>query len=130
ESMRAGDRRLVVGWAAKLVNVYLKTAGYVGRLGRPGLAESLHPPIDAALWAGLAARFRDRPEIRDEVCCVRRIKDVKDYSTYFRSVDGCRVAAAELGCLLIEVEQLWTGSATPRSPRRKRARPKKPGGRT
>jgi hypothetical protein len=107
------DPRLVIGWGAKLINVYLKTAGYVGGMGRTGLKELLHPPIDAGLWDGLRKRFRDRTVILDEVQCVRRIKDITDYSTYRRIIEGCRLAAAELDCLLIEVEQLWLGSATP-----------------
>jgi hypothetical protein len=103
----------VIGWGAKLINVYLKTAGYIGGMGRPGLKESLHPPIDAGLWNGLRQRFRDRTAILDEVQCVRRIKDIGHYSTYRRIIEGCRLVAAELGCLLIEVEQLWLGAATP-----------------
>jgi len=113
ESLCDRDPRVAVGWGTKLINVYLKTAAYVGGMGRPGLKESLHPPIDAGLCAGLATRFRDRPVILDEVRCVRRIKDICDYSTYSRIITGCRMASVELGCLLIEVEQLWLGSATP-----------------
>src|SRR5438552_3866783 len=54
EALCTREPRLVVGWASKLINVYLKTAGYVGGLGRARLRESLHPPIDAGLWDGLA----------------------------------------------------------------------------
>ncbi|MBI3105106.1 MAG: site-specific integrase [Candidatus Rokubacteria bacterium] len=90
-----------------------KTAGYIGGMGRPGLKASLHPPIDTGLWDGLRERFRDRTAILDEVQCVRRIKEIGDYSTYRRIIKGCRLAAAELGCLLIELEQLWLGAATP-----------------
>jgi hypothetical protein len=107
------DRRVPIGWGVKLINVFLKTAAYVGGLGRPGLREVLHPPIDAGLWAGLTKRFPERPEILDETCCVRRIKDITDYETYSRIIAGCRVAATDLGCSLLEVEQLWQGAATP-----------------
>jgi hypothetical protein len=113
-ALRARGGDLPVGWAAKLINVYLKTAAYVGELGRPDLRKALHPPIDAGLWRGLAARFRGRPEIVGEVCCVRRIRDIENYPTYHRIIAGCRTAAASLGCALIEVEQLWRGAATPR----------------
>jgi hypothetical protein len=105
--------RVPIGWGAKLINVYLKTGAYVGDLGRPGLRDALHPPIDAGLWAGLAKKFRERPEIVNEACCVRCIKDITDYATYRRIIVGCRAAADALGCSLIEVEQLWQGSATP-----------------
>src|SRR5262249_5690411 len=100
-------------WGAKLINVYLKTASFVGDIGRPGLRDTLHPPIDAGLWKGLARRFRGRPDVLGETHCVRRIKDIKDYPTYRRIITGCMVAAQALGCRLIEVEQLWLGSATP-----------------
>ena len=45
--------RLCVGWAAKLLNVYLKTAVYIGSLGPRELVAHLHPPIDGGLWSGL-----------------------------------------------------------------------------
>lgn len=109
----ARDRRVPTGWSAKLINIYLKTAAYVGDLGRPGLRNALHPPIDAGLWEGLAEEFRGRSEILDDACCVRRIKDITEYSIYRRIIAGCRAAADALGCSLIEVEQLWRGSATP-----------------
>ena len=114
ESLCARDSRLVIGWGAKLINVCLKSAGYIGGMGRPGLKESLHPAIDAGLWDGLGERFRNRTAILHEVHCLRRIKDIGDYPTYRRIIEGCRLVAAELGCLLIEVEQLGLGSATPR----------------
>jgi hypothetical protein len=107
------DRRVPIGWGAKLINVYLKTAAYLGDLGRLGLRDGLHPPIDVGLWAGLVLKFRGRPEILAEACCVRRIKDIKAYSTYRRIISGCKAAADAVGCSLIEVEQLWRGSVTP-----------------
>jgi hypothetical protein len=101
------------GWGEKLINVYLKTAAYVGELGRPGLRDALHPPIDAGLRKGLVKRFRGRSEILDEICCFLRIKDITKYPIYRRIIAGCRAAAQEVGCPLIEVEQFWLGSATP-----------------
>jgi hypothetical protein len=109
----ARDERVPIGWGVKLLNVYLKTAAYVGDLGRPGIREVIHPPIDSGLWEGLAVRFRGQPEILADACCVRRIRDITDYKTYSRIIAGCRTAATVLGCSLIEVEQLWLGSATP-----------------
>ena len=103
----------MIGWGVKLINVYLKTAAYVGDLGHPSLRDALHPPIDAGLWKGLRKQFKGRPDILDEICCVRRIKAITDYPTYRRIIAGCRTAAQELHCSLIEVEQLWVGSATP-----------------
>jgi hypothetical protein len=119
------DRRLPVGWGVKLVNVYLKTAAFVGDLGRPRLRDALHPPIDSGLWAGLAEAFRGRAEILAEVRAVRRIREITDYATYRRIIAGCRAAAAAHGCSLIEIEQFWLGAATPTAepsdePKRKR----------
>ncbi len=107
------DCRVPTGWAVKLINVYLKTAAYIGDLGAQGLRDALHPPIDAGLWKGIAQKFSERPDIVREVCCVQRIKDITDYLTYRRIINGCKAAAQFLGCSLVEVEQLWLGAVTP-----------------
>ena len=100
--------------APKLINVYLKTAAYVGEFGRQGLRDVLHPPIDGGLWKGLKERFEDRPDILEKACYVEAIKDIDDYDRkYCTIIQGCKLAAQELGCLLIEVEQLWQGTVTP-----------------
>jgi hypothetical protein len=104
------EPRLTVGWATKIINVYLKTRVYIGAQGRHHLKEMIHPPIDAGLWLGLARRFPDRPDILERTNCVNRIKDIVDYKCYRRIIDGCRVAAKALECELIEVEQLWAGT--------------------
>jgi hypothetical protein len=106
----AADHRLTVGWAAKILNVYLKTRCYVAGQGRAGLAESIHPPIDSGLWVGLQRQFEGRPAILAKTNCVRRIKDIDSYKCYQRIIDGCREAASALGCTLIELEQLWAGT--------------------
>ena len=59
---RANDLRpqvapFPVGWSAKLINVFLKTTVYVGNLGRAGLRNVQHPPLDNGLQAGLLERF-------------------------------------------------------------------------
>jgi hypothetical protein len=108
---RAG--RLSIGWGAKMINVYLKTAAYVGGLGRPGLADAVHPPVDGGLWKGLRHRFAAQPGLLARTHCAQRIRDIRDYETYATIIDGCREAAGLLGCRLIEVEQLWEGAAPP-----------------
>ena len=105
--------KLCAGWAAKILNVYLKTAVYLAGLGRPGLVESIHPPLDSGLWAGLQTRFADKPAILKRTHKASRIKDLCEYDDYAEAITGCRMAAAEMGCSLIEVEQLWEGSYTP-----------------
>jgi hypothetical protein len=103
------ENRLTVGWASKIINVYLKTRVYIGSQGRHHLKEMIHPPIDAGLWLGLERQFKDRPDIIAQTHCVTKIKDIQDYACYRRIIGGCRAAAKELGCELIEVEQLWAG---------------------
>jgi hypothetical protein len=113
-SRRVGaDRGLCVGWAAKLVNVYLKTAAYVGGLGLPELIGHIHPPIDGGLWQGLERTLLARPAIRARTHRVTRINQINDYAVYLGIIDGCRDLARELGCRLIEVEQFWQGADTP-----------------
>ena len=104
------EPHLTVGWATKIINVYLKTGVYIGAQGRHHLKEMIHPPIDAGLWLGLARRFPDRPDILERTNCVNRIKDIVDYECYRRIIDGCRAAAKALECELIEVDQLWAGT--------------------
>jgi hypothetical protein len=108
--MLAQEPRLCVGWAAKIINVYLKTRAYIGAQGRHHLSEALHPPIDAGLWLGLHRRFPDRPDILKRTHCVNLIRDIIDYCCYQRIIEGCRLAAVALDCKLIEVEQLWVGT--------------------
>jgi hypothetical protein len=104
------EPRLTVGWATKIINVYLKTRVYIGTQGRHHLKEMIHPLIDAGLWLGLSRRFPDRPDILECTNCVSLIKDIVDYECYRRIIDGCRAAAKALDCELIEVEQLWAGT--------------------
>ena len=110
KAMIEREPRLTVGWATKIINVYLKTRVYIGGQGRHHLKEMIHPPIDSGLWLGLARRFPDRPDILERTNCVSRIKDIADYECYRWIIDGCRDAAKALDCELIEVEQLWAGT--------------------
>jgi hypothetical protein len=119
---------LVVGWATKLLNVYLKTAAYVGDLGRPGLRDLLHPPIDGGLWNGLERWLNARIDPPNTVLlsrthAVRRIKLIADYTTYETIIAGCREVAEAVPCRLIELEQFWEGGAAPRTRRPLRSRP-------
>jgi hypothetical protein len=61
------EPRLTVGWATKIINVYLKTRVYIGAQGRHHLKEMIHPPIDAGLWLGLARKFPHRPDILERL---------------------------------------------------------------
>ena len=105
--MRPGAE-LAAGWGAKLINVYLKTAAYVGALGREGLRNALHPPLDTRLRDRLVECF---PEIRD--VNFQSITAIGTYEEYRKVIDGCRAAAEVLGCSLFEVEQLWSTGESP-----------------
>jgi hypothetical protein len=53
------------------------------------------------------------PDLSRKVGCyvfaMRVGKSYRPYPTYTTIIAGCREAAANLGCLLVEVEQLWEG---------------------
>jgi hypothetical protein len=104
------NHKLPIGWAAKLINVYLKTRVYVAKEGTAGLIECIHPPIDNELWKGIMREDRSEDKIIEKTHTVLRIKDIKKYSIYKKIIDGCRLIAQKRGCLLIEVEELWQGT--------------------
>lgn len=96
------------GWAAKIINVYLKTFAYVGDGGRPGLRECLHPPIDSGLWDGVKRRFKKtRPDIVANTHIRERIREIDAHDVYRHIIKGLRAAADAEGCILIEIEYLW-----------------------
>jgi hypothetical protein len=104
---------LCVGWAAKLVNVYLKTSVYVGGLGRPGLVDAIHPPIDGGLWAGIKKHFGEVPAVYNLTHSKTTIGSIDSYVVYSKIIDGFREAARISGCRLIETEQWWQGAESP-----------------
>jgi hypothetical protein len=104
------NERLPIGWASKLINVYLKVRVYVAKEGRSGLIECIHPPIGNELWKGIMQEYRNEPEVINRTHIVSKIKDISDYSTYKTIIDGCRLIAQKRCCLLIEVEELWQGT--------------------
>ncbi len=108
--MQEKDNRLPVGWAAKLINVYLKARVYLAGEGRPGLIECIHPPIDNGLWSGIKDAYQNYPEIIKKTCIVSRIKEITTYDIYKTIIEGCRLIAQTRGCYLIEVEELWQGT--------------------
>lgn len=101
---------LPVGWATKLINVYLKCRVYVARQGRANLINCIHPPIDNGLWKGIADKYKHDTEVRKLTHIVNRIKNIKTYEDYKTIIKGCRLISEHLKCRLIEVEQLWKGT--------------------
>ncbi|TFH38641.1 MAG: hypothetical protein E4G94_12025 [ANME-2 cluster archaeon] len=104
------NNRLPVGWAAKLINVYLKTRAYIAREGRGGLIECIHPPIDNELWRGIEEEYSNEREIIEKTHIVSKIKEITTYEIYQTILEGCRLIAEKRRCYLIEVEELWQGT--------------------
>jgi len=104
------ERALNVGWASKMLNIYLKTTVYLGGLGRPRLIDWIHPPIDRGLWRGLRCQFANRNDILGFINAAGGIGEINHYPTYMTIVKGCRLAAQASNCKLIEVEQYWTAA--------------------
>jgi hypothetical protein len=96
---------LPVGWAAKIINVYLKTRVYIAGEGREGLVMAIHPPIDTSLQQELKRSFPDRPWRKLTITGIRSYQD--DYMPF---VKECRSLAQEVGCLPIEIEWYWQGA--------------------
>lgn len=109
-AINAYDQRLPIGWAAKLINVYLKTRVYIGGEGRPDLVQWIHPPIDNGLWSGIRHAYQKNSQIIERTHSVTRIKEIATYDTYNTIIEGCRLIAQLRGCYLIEVEELWQGT--------------------
>jgi hypothetical protein len=103
-AFRKAEPDLPVGWAAKIVNVYLKTRVYLAGDGRKGLVSVIHPPIDYGLQRGLKKRFPPRS------WKIKRIKDIRSYQDdYLPFIQDCRSLAKEERCPLIELEFYWRG---------------------
>ena len=95
------------GWAAKIVNVYLKTYCYVGDGGRLGIRDCLHPPIDSNLWKGVKKKFKSDKEILNLTHSKTAISSIRKHEEYEKIVRGFLMVSKKLECKLIEVEQLW-----------------------
>ncbi len=108
--MNSENTNLQIGWAAKLLNVYLKTRVYLAGQGRQRLIEFIHPPIDNGLLTGIKRSYGNDPEIWDKARHIKPISGITDYDLYSSIIDGCRLIARKRGILLIEVEELWTGT--------------------
>lgn len=94
-----------VGWAAKIINVYLKTRVYLAGEGRKGLVSLIHPPIDGGLAKGLKMHFPKRP------WKFKSIKGIRSYQRdYFPFIQECRSLAEKEGCFPIELEFYWQGT--------------------
>ena len=101
--------RVNAGYAAKMINEYLKTRCYVAGCGRDGLANVIHPPIDDGLIAGLRKKLSERAELRDDLASVPSMERMDGYGDYERLIRICERAARLAGCTLMESELFWDG---------------------
>ena len=117
----ARDRRVPTGWGVKLINVYLKTAVYIGDLGRPVSARrSIRRSTPGFGRASPRSSAHGRAQTR---CVLRKfsmgfaVSGASGTSPSTRRIAASLPAAGPqpttLAAPLSEVEQLWQGSATP-----------------
>lgn len=99
-----------IGWAAKLINVYLKTMVYVGRIGRPGLDQWIHSPIDNDLIKGIRTQYRNNSSILAKFESFSAIRGIEDYSQYRDLISGISEVCHINNWKLIEIEKLWLGT--------------------
>ena len=107
DRMRGAEPKLGAGWAAKMVNEYLKTTTYVGGFGRTGLADVIHPPVDDGLTRGLKKHFARDTDLREMLGSVVEMRRMKTYPQYDTLIRACRRVARLTGCSLLEVELFW-----------------------
>ena len=105
--MRKVEPGLNVGWAAKILNEYLKTKCYVGGYGRDGLADVIHPPIDNGLMDGLKKRFGCDPDLGLQLESLPRMSNLDTYDKYDALIQICGQVAEIANCSLLESEQFW-----------------------
>jgi hypothetical protein len=95
-SKKLGSTQLI-GWSAKIINIYLKTACYIGGLGRKGLVELIHPPLDGYLSGAL----------KEYEILIPRIKEIKSYCRYNEIIKSIKILTSSEKILLIEIEEKW-----------------------
>ena len=101
------EAKCSIGWAAKIINVYLKTQCYVGGRGRKGLDEVIHPPFDHVMIRTLKKKY---PEFNDLMGGHSRrfsLKGLERYSRYQQIIESLASIARQERCKLIEMGQYW-----------------------
>ena len=100
------ESKLNVGWAAKMIAIYLKTTCYLAGFGREGLGDVIHPPIDNNLVKELRKEFRSSSEVIRGLRSFKAISNMsfEDYDNIIGVFE--RIAHREK-CTLFEVEQYF-----------------------
>ena len=105
--MQDAQPKFNVGWAAKILNEYLKTKCYVGGYGRDGLVDVIHPPIDNGLMLGLRNEFSGDSDLRQRLDSLEKMSGLDTYAKYDELIQVCGRVARVSGCSLLESEQFW-----------------------
>jgi hypothetical protein len=88
----------MIGWAAKIINIYLKIACYLGGLGRKELVRWIHPPLDGGLARGVQGHL-------DFI--IPTIKSIKSYVLYRDIIQEIEKHTNENRLHIIEIEKYW-----------------------
>ena len=98
EGIVAKAPELSFGWAAKLVNVYIKTLAYISDDFWPKLRGAIHPAIDGMLQDMLEKEGLQKTKVG--------LKDM-DREAYRRLIAEYRNVAAAQNIALVEVDKYW-----------------------
>ena len=67
-----------LGWAAKMITIYLKTTCYLGGFGRENLDNLIHTPLDNILVTNLRDRFKGCPHLVQGLSAFRTIEGLSE----------------------------------------------------
>lgn len=98
ENQKPLDKNSMIGWAAKIINVYLKNTCYLGGVGRKGLVRFIHPPLDGGLARGVKGHVE---------FTIPTIKSIKSYESYREIIQEIEKHTSSNGWFLIEIEKYW-----------------------
>ena len=101
------EAKCSIEWAAKIINVYLKTQCYVGGRGRKGLDEVIHPPFDHVLIRTLKEKYPKFNDLMGGRNGGFSLNGVECYSRYQRIIESLALIARQERCKLIEMGQYW-----------------------
>lgn len=116
---KAKGKKIGVGWAAKILNVFLKTYAYVGDQGRPNIRMFLHPPLDTILIKRIMDHENLKTDSKENIALRKTIRkaipisSLKSYKTYLAVIKALRRFAEIIGKKTVfELEDFWETSNT------------------
>jgi hypothetical protein len=86
------------GWAAKIINVYLKTLAYVSSDFYPNVRKYLHPPVDGILIRHLRKKYGGINQVT--------LKEMKS-ETYEKIISEIKKITGREGVSPLEIEKYW-----------------------